>query len=95
MNACPKCGSENYATERRINGGTVCRACGLRLPSKEWNKGRTDPAVPLSALLERIKRLIKHPQHHHNTFDEVFIGIHNDGLNKLAAWAKENYGGGE
>lgn len=34
---CPKCGSDQYARERRPNGDTTCLTCGYKAPSKEWD----------------------------------------------------------
>lgn len=38
INKCPKCGSGKYSRERRPNGYTICKDCGLKIKSSEWDK---------------------------------------------------------
>ncbi len=35
---CPRCKSDKYKRERRLNGYTTCQNCNLKIPSKEWDK---------------------------------------------------------
>jgi ribosomal protein L37AE/L43A len=41
---CPKCQSENIATERRINGDSICLSCLFKGKIEEFYKPK-DPAI--------------------------------------------------
>ena len=43
---CPKCGSENVATERRPNGFNTCLKCGYR-----WQNGAKQPELTTAEML--------------------------------------------
>lgn len=35
---CPNCRSEDCTRERRPNGNSHCRSCGLTMPSAKWDE---------------------------------------------------------
>ncbi len=54
---CPKCGSENLTTEKRLNGFRECQECHYR-----WKMGSLEEAtstVPTSPELEALKLIYK------------------------------------
>ncbi len=76
MPVCPKCQSNKYSREKRMDGDTTCLDCGHKDKSSEWDKSAPD-MVALRSMIgtasdQSFQNMIKQQR---GQLDDKFIGM--------------------